>query len=80
MCIRDRQRAVAQFLDRTEQLIKENVASYEVASPLPLYQINRTLAETIKNDQVSERVKVINLQRSLLADVYKRQNNTISTD
>ena len=34
------------------------MASYEVASPLPLYQINRTLAETIKNDQVSERVKV----------------------
>ena len=72
----EQQRAVAQFLDRTEQLIKENVESYEVASPLPLYQINRTLAETIKNDQVSERVKVINLQRSLLAYIeqHKKSN------
>ncbi|MFO7631190.1 MAG: HsdR family type I site-specific deoxyribonuclease [Caldilinea sp.] len=72
----EQRRAIAQFLGRTEALIKQNVDSYEVASPLPLYPINRTLAATIKNDQVSERVKVINLQRSLLAyiDEHKETN------
>ena len=69
----EQQRAVAQFLGRTEELIQRNVASYEVAAPLPLYPINRTLAETLKQDQVSERVKVINLQRSLLAFIEQHK-------
>jgi len=43
----DEQRAVDEFLARTERLIKENVATYAVAAPLPLYPINRNLADTI---------------------------------
>jgi type I restriction enzyme R subunit len=69
----EQQRAIAQFLGRTEQLIKQNVESYEVAAPLPLYPINRTLADTLKQDQVSERVKVINLQRSLMAFIEQHK-------
>ncbi len=69
----DEQRAIDEFLTRTEKLIKENVATYEIAAPLPLYPINRNLADAIRNDQMSERVKVINLQRSLVAFVEQHR-------
>ncbi len=71
----DEQRAVAEFLERTERLIEENVETYEIAAPLPLYPINRNLADAIHNDQMSERVKVINLQRSLVAFVEQHRVN-----
>ena len=62
-----------QFLSRTERIIEENVEAYEVAAPLPLYPITRNLADAIDNDQMSERVKVINLQRSLIAFIQQHR-------
>ena len=40
-----------------------------MAEPLPLYPINRNIADVIAADQIPERVKVINLQRSIDAFV-----------
>ncbi len=67
-----RRRFEYQFLQKTDRLIREHVTAYAVAAPLPLYPINRNLADVIAQDQISERVKVINLQRSLTA--YIEQN------
>ncbi|MFN8469471.1 MAG: HsdR family type I site-specific deoxyribonuclease [Caldilineaceae bacterium] len=61
----EERRVQAELLGRTEQMIRGNVTAYTVASPLPLYPITRSLADVIRNDQVDERVKVINLRRSI---------------
>ncbi|MCB9158908.1 MAG: hypothetical protein H6644_03465 [Caldilineaceae bacterium] len=58
-----------ELLEKTEQLIKEHVEVQYVAEPLPLYPINRNIADVIAKDEIPERVKVINLQRSITAYV-----------
>jgi type I restriction enzyme R subunit len=60
-------RQQAQLLQKTEYLIREHVHVDRVAEPLPLYRIDRNIADVIAQDQIDERVKVINLQRSLTA-------------
>ena len=61
-----------ELLKKTEKLIQEHVEVSRVASPLPLYPINRNIADVIKADNVSEQVKVINLQRSLVTHIEER--------
>ncbi len=65
----EQRRLENEFLHKTEQLIQSNVYAYEVAAPLPLYPINRNLADVIAQDHISDRVKVINLQRSIIAHI-----------
>jgi type I restriction enzyme R subunit len=65
-------RLARELLRKTEQLISDNVGVYQVAAPMPLYPINRNLADVVAQDKIEERVKVINLQRSLTA--YIEQN------
>ena len=60
-------RAERQFLGKTAQLISEHVGVYDVSAPMPLYPINRNIADVIAQDHIPERVKVINLQRSITA-------------
>ena len=69
----DEQRIQQAFVKWTETMIRQSIDVYEVTSPLPLYPINRNLAEAIRNDQVSERVKVINLRRSLVAFIEQHK-------
>jgi type I restriction enzyme R subunit len=57
------------LLSKTDTLIRENVEVVYLAEPLPLYPINRNLANVIAADGVSDQVKVINLYRSLIAHV-----------
>jgi type I restriction enzyme R subunit len=57
------------LLKKTEKLIKEHVEVSPVVSPLPLYPINKNIADVIKADNISEQVKVINLQRSLITHI-----------
>ena len=56
-----------ELLHKTEELIREHVEVYDVAEPLPLYPIDRNIADVIAQDHIDDRVKVINLQRSLTA-------------
>ena len=59
------------LLNKTEKLIQEHVEISSVASPLPLYPINRHIADVIQADNVPDQVKVINLQRSLITHIEK---------
>jgi type I restriction enzyme R subunit len=62
------------LLKKTESLIQEHVAISPVAVPLPLYPINKNIADVINADKLSVQVKVINLQRSLTTHI---QDNAI---
>ena len=57
------------LLKKTEKLIQEHVEVSPVASPLPLYPINKNIADVIQADDVPDQVKVINLQRSLITHI-----------
>jgi type I restriction enzyme R subunit len=59
------------LLNKTEALIRERIEAGPVAEPLPLYPINRNLADVIEHDEIPERVKVINLQRSIITHVQE---------
>jgi hypothetical protein len=59
-------------LRKTEKLIKESVELRSIADSLPIYEINKDIASLIKADKLSERVKVVNLHRSLVS--YVEQN------
>ncbi|MCC6454752.1 MAG: type I restriction endonuclease subunit R [Caldilineaceae bacterium] len=61
----ERQRMERELQRKTEALISEHVGVYQVAAPMPLYPINRNIADVIAQDHIEERVKVINLQRSI---------------
>jgi type I restriction enzyme, R subunit len=67
----DSRRLQAELLNKTEELIQEHVQVYSVAEPLPLYPIDRNIADVIAQDKIGERVKVINLQRSLNAYIER---------
>ncbi len=60
------------LLRKTDALIRQHVEASPVVDTLPLYPINRDIANVVKADSVSERVKVANLRRSLT--VYIEQH------
>ncbi len=65
----EKRRLEGELLQETDKLIREQVEVAYVAEPLPLYPINRNIADVIDQDSISERVKVINLQRSITTHV-----------
>jgi len=60
-------------LKKTENLIKENVELLHIADNLPLYEINRDIADTVKADKVSERVKIASLYRSIKTHISEKR-------
>ena len=58
---------------KTESLIGEHFDTSGPLSPLPLYPINENIADVIKADNCSDRVKVINLYRSLIVDIEDKR-------
>lgn len=70
----EKRRLTRELLNKTEELIREHVSATPVAAPMPLYPINRNLADVIAQDQVSEQVKVINLQRSIIAHIESHKD------
>jgi type I restriction enzyme R subunit len=70
-----KRRARYELLEKTDQLIRENVELVSLASPLPLYPINRDIGRVVAADQVSEQVKVINLSRSLVAHIEANETS-----
>lgn len=58
-----------QLLEKTDHLIRSHVSVTSVAEPLPLYPINRNIADVVKADDLPNQVKVINLHRSLITHI-----------
>lgn len=64
------------ILRKTESLIKENVELSDITDNLPLYEINKDIADTVKADKISERVKIASLYRSIKIYVDKRRRES----
>jgi type I restriction enzyme R subunit len=62
------------LLAKTDALIRKHVKAEGGPADLPLYPINRNLANVIQADHVTERVKVTNLYRSLMVHLEEHQN------
>lgn len=65
----DLRRQQRDLLAKTEALISQHTHMQGLAAPMPLYPINRTLAHVVAGDPMDDRVKVINLQRSLITHI-----------
>jgi len=63
-------------LRKTEKLIKENVELLHIVDSLPLYEINKDIANTIKADRISERVKIASLYRSIRIHVDRKKKES----
>lgn len=60
---------------KTEKLISRHIETSGPMEPLPLYPINENIAEAIRADNNSDRVKVLNLYRSLITHIDKNQQD-----
>jgi len=69
----ERRRIHRELLRKTDALIRKHVGAAPVVDALPLYPINRDIANVVKADNVSDRVKVTNLYRSLIIYIEQRQ-------
>ena len=69
----ERQRIRRELLRKTDALIRKHVEAAPVVDTLPLYPINRDIANVVKADNVSDRVKVTNLYRSLIVHIEQYQ-------
>lgn len=58
---------------KTEKLISRHIETSGPMEPLPLYPINENIAEAIRADNNSDRVKVLNLYRSLITHIENNQ-------
>ncbi len=58
---------------KTETLISEHVETSGPMEPLPLYPINENIADLIREDNNSDRVKVLNLYRGLVTHIENNQ-------
>ena len=57
-------------------MIKENVELLHIADNLPLYEINKDIASTIKADKISERVKIASLYRSIKIHIERKKDES----
>ncbi|MBE0516998.1 MAG: HsdR family type I site-specific deoxyribonuclease [Methanophagales archaeon] len=71
----ERKRIQREILKKTEELIKESVELKNIADSLPVYEINRDIANLVKADKLSERVKISNLHRSLVIYIDKNKES-----
>jgi len=69
----EKRRLQRELLHKTDALIREHVEVTSLVDTLPLYPINKGLANVVKADSVSERVKVTNLYRSLTVYIEAHQ-------
>jgi len=61
-----------ELLKKTETLIRENVELLQIVDELPLYEINKDIANVVRSDNIPGRVKVINLRRSIERHIKDR--------
>ena len=71
-----RRKIMRGILKKTENLIKENVELLIVEDNLPVYRINKDIANTIKADNLSERVKIASLYRSIKTHIENKRRQS----
>jgi len=64
------------ILKKTEWLIKENVELLYITDSLPLYELSKDIADTLKADKISERVKIASLYRSIKIHIEKKKKES----
>ena len=69
-----KRRVQRDLLQKTDALIRQHVQVVALVDTLPLYPIHRDIANVINADNVSERVKVTNLYRSLTIYIEQHQH------
>ena len=67
----ERKRIFRETLKKTEKLIREEVELRSITDSLPVYEITKDIANLVKADNISERVKVVNLHRSLIDHIER---------
>jgi len=72
----ERRKIRRDILKKTEDLIKRNVELSHIADTLPLYEINKDIASTIKADKVSQRVKIASLYKSIKIHIEDRKKDS----
>jgi type I restriction enzyme R subunit len=70
----EKKRIERELLRKTDALIREHVTVEPIVDTLPLYRIDRDIATVVKADNVSERVKIANLYRSVMVHVEGNQD------
>ncbi len=70
----EKRRLQRELLRKTDALIREKVKVVSLVDTLPLYPINRDIANVVKSDHVSDRVRVTNLYRSLMVHIEQHQH------
>ncbi len=70
----EKRRLQRELLRKTDALIREKVKVISLVDTLPLYPINRDIANVVKSDHVSDRVRVTNLYRSLMVHIEQHQH------
>jgi type I restriction enzyme R subunit len=68
----ERKRLQREILRKTEALIEEEVELRSIVDYLPIYEINQKTAALVKADKASEKVKIVNLNRSLTDYIQRR--------
>lgn len=68
----ERRRLQRETLRKTEALIKEEVELQKIVDSLPVYEINKDTGNILKADKTSNRVKTVNLRRSLTDTIQRR--------
>jgi type I restriction enzyme R subunit len=67
----EERRMLREVLKKTEQLIRGEVELKNIVDSLPVYEINKDIANLVKADKISERVKIVNLHRSLVNHIKR---------
>ncbi len=67
----DQRKIRRHLLKKTEELIAQHVKLTNIMDDLPIYKIDANIADRIKKDNVSVRVKVANLTKSIMLKIQK---------
>jgi len=63
-----------ELMQKTSDLVKKHVYSTDISSTLPIYEIKEDTLEVLKKSNKSDKVKVINLRKSILKLVDDNQD------
>jgi len=63
-----------ELMQKTANLVKKHVYSTDISSTLPIYEIKEDTLEALKKSNKSDKVKVINLRKSILKFIDDNQD------
>lgn len=68
----DRPVGLRDLMNKTQELVREQVTAGGLTAALPVYEINEKTLEALKRDEGSDSAKVVNLARSLALTIKQR--------